>query len=689
MTLRLIKMTTFVLVLSVFCLNSTNAQDRQFRSLTKQLNSADADVAEKTQAVQAIGEYGPLAAGAVPTLLNMLKTDDLALRHEIVITLGRIGSDARVAVPTLSRLLNGKSVILKHSAIRSLGKIGPGASSAVPGLKKLLKSDNSFLRIPAARSLVQIQSQDSALQKAVIPVLVKGLDDQQDDVRNTAVIGLSEIGEAAVPAIVAMIGASSASCTHACDALAEMGPAAQSSIPTLIQKLSDADSTNCWHAASALGAIGSRPEKSVPALSKLLSHSSADVRLHAALALAEFGTEAKSAVPALVNSLNDSNETVRRSAIWSIGEIGPAASNAIPELNKTLEDASGVIAIHTMEALGKIGSAAVPMLTEKLDDEHFQILAAHVLGEIGPAAKSAVSKLTSLIRSKDKDVQFEAMLAIANIGPDAQQAAPALLKLLASDDKVLKTRATFVLTKLNYDQAIPEIKKIWDNEEDDEFLQFAAAWSLATFHPDNKKLIEQVMPNLIWALDDERPRVRKEVSNLLAEIGPEAVLAIPTLINTLDTDDPEVRADVLTALAEINPGHESSIVAAVKHLDDFDPSVRYSAVFVLGRAGSAAKHAVSALSPWLKSRVEFDRVIAAWALVQIDTQPAFVKTAIPLMITALSLENPEARIEAAETLGRIGDGKNASILKALQAATKDEVVEVRAAAQKSLDNLKK
>jgi HEAT repeat protein len=88
------------------------------------------------------------------------------------------------------------------------------------------------------------------------------------------------------------------------------------------------------------------------------------------------------------------------------------------------------------------------------------------------------------------------------------------------------------------------------------------------------------------------------------------------------------------------------------------------------------------------SRDTFERTVAAWAVVRIAPGAESTQVALPLMIAALDLPNPEARIEAARTLGMIGDGSKPA-MAALSKATSDDDETVRAAASEALKKLKR
>src|SRR5690606_5817558 len=144
-----------------------------------------------------------------------------------------------------------------------------------------------------------------------------------------------------------------------------------------------------------------------------------------------------------------------------------------------------------------------------------------------------------------------------------------------------------------------------------------------------------------------------------------------------------VRAEALHGLAEIQAPADQTLPAALAALDDADPLVRNAARYLLGRLGEAAHGAVPQLRETLRHGNEQERILSAWALVQIAPSPEVTQAAIPLMIRALQRPNPRARIEAARVLTRIGEGVP-DVIAALQTATSDEDPGVRAAAGEAL-----
>ena len=150
-----------------------------------------------------------------------------------------------------------------------------------------------------------------------------------------------------------------------------------------------------------------------------------------------------------------------------------------------------------------------------------------------------------------------------------------------------------------------------------------------------------------------------------------------------------MRAEAVVALAEIGSNPTDNVPLVARLLNDPVAEVRYAAVFALGTYGPKAKLvAPLLLSKMATSRDNFERTVAAWAAVRVAPNKKTNKAALPLIIAALNLPNPEGRAEAARTLGLIGAGSKAAVA-ALRTATRDEDEAVREAAASVLKKIDK
>lgn len=80
------------------------------------------------------------------------------------------------------------------------------------------------------------------------------------------------------------------------------------------------------------------------------------------------------------------------------------------------------------------------------------------------------------------------------------------------------------------------------------------------------------IPQLVIALRDQDPQVRKEAARALARMGAEAAPALQDLIVALKDADESVRRSAAQAIGQIGPAAKDAIPALVEALRDHPPS---------------------------------------------------------------------------------------------------------------------
>jgi HEAT repeat protein len=175
-----------------------SAERKSLRELTQQLGSPEAQ--QRIAAAVAIGDLGPSASTAVPTLTEALRDQNPTVRFQAAIALGCIGPEAKAAVPALiGRLKDGVFFVRGWTAF-ALGEIGPDAAQAVPALVEGLKNaqEREFVRRQMASALGRIGPH-------AVNALVETLTNSSEVARLGAVLALHQIGpgaRAAVPALM-------------------------------------------------------------------------------------------------------------------------------------------------------------------------------------------------------------------------------------------------------------------------------------------------------------------------------------------------------------------------------------------------------------------------------------------------------------------------------------------------------
>jgi len=120
----------------------TEAEDRQFLAPVR------------------IGNFGPPAKAAVPTLIQVLKGPDARLYEPAIEALGNIHSEADLVIPLLISYLTNKD--LDDEAATALGNYGSLAREAYPKIVPLLKANDDDARRAAHIALKKIDPEAAA-----------------------------------------------------------------------------------------------------------------------------------------------------------------------------------------------------------------------------------------------------------------------------------------------------------------------------------------------------------------------------------------------------------------------------------------------------------------------------------------------------------------------------------------------
>lgn len=144
---------------------------------------------------------------AVPTLIEMLKSDDLTQISNAIVLLPWIGPDAKDAAPAILPLVNLESgwLPIRLNAAFAYWKVSRDAKPLMPLLITSVAGSDQFARMIATGVLSQIGPD----AKEAVPALIVAIKDGKSEVRNNAVIALGNIGAAAEKATAALTEATS------------------------------------------------------------------------------------------------------------------------------------------------------------------------------------------------------------------------------------------------------------------------------------------------------------------------------------------------------------------------------------------------------------------------------------------------------------------------------------------------
>jgi HEAT repeat protein len=196
---------------------------------------------------------------------------------------------------------------------------------------------------------------------------------------------------------------------------------------------------------------------------------------------------------------------------------------------------------------------AVPNLVRALDNKSGLIRreAARTLAMIGPKAAPAVDKLAATLGDDNSSLRNAALGALASIGPASTGAVPAIMEQLTAAELPVQYSAIFAIGRIGPTarQAIPLLEK--NLQEHDLFLQTASAWALVYLDPQREGRAAQCLGPIMQGLAIPDPRVRNELVQALAHLGPAAKPAKKALQEMANDPNEIVRKSVGEALTKI------------------------------------------------------------------------------------------------------------------------------------------
>jgi HEAT repeat protein len=148
------------------------------------------DSGEKEWAARALGHLGPAAAPAVSSLLRLLRDADDEVSRAVIIALGRIGLAARPAVPALLALLHGESVWLRALALQALLRMGVEVRTTLGALSSDFWNEKGGASSWAQEENTRKDLEELADSPDVVRALVKALSDEDPATRLRAALTL-------------------------------------------------------------------------------------------------------------------------------------------------------------------------------------------------------------------------------------------------------------------------------------------------------------------------------------------------------------------------------------------------------------------------------------------------------------------------------------------------------------------
>jgi HEAT repeat protein len=410
-------------------------------------------------------------------------------------------------------------------------------------------------------------------------------------------------------------------------------------------------------------------------------------------------------VPALLKAMDGAGPVFREQVLRALKGVGGVSAEHVPQLLPLLRDDNfpegRKFALEALAGLGPEALPATAALVEALRgrDDGVRVQAAKVLAGIGPAAKDvARAPLLELLRDPDDQVSAAATAALVKVARPTRAEVPALARNLSDASVAVRRYAAAALAELGLGaaDAVPNLAEAVTRDQSPEVRRLAVA-ALLKVQPDHKAAVEAYTK----ALSDTDARVAREAAAALAQVGQEGG-ALAGLLQALDHPDPEVhklanqglakvrldkthvpllrkaleskksevRARVVAALGALGPDAREAVPDLVRLLGESKGAERTQTMTTLRKLGPAAREAGPKLAELLKDEDKAVRFEACMAL--IDVQAEEVEQAVPALVKALLVTNPEDResVEMKEkskqVLAKIGKPAVKALVKALE-----------------------
>lgn len=383
---------------------------------------------QSVDCAERLGEIGPKAKSAIPTLLAATKEDDW-IAQSAAIALWKIDRQTNVLVEVFSnRLAHVADIRLRYQIFRDFARLGKDLKPAASVVEErvLVGAADSGSGFEAAAFLEKFDPEglrklQDSLNEAAPALLARHIGALQSTnflARQYAVRAIWFYGPAAadaVPALVKRLRQSQSNRNRDCDlflilrVLEEIGPQAVAATPDLLELVRKSDRLVSLAACAALGSIGPGASNAIPAIEFCLTNPlTPDAHLDAAVALSRIEPNNKTAVAALKKFQTNGDPGLLDRADRNPSAIDPREYRVLTRLQ---------VQIRARVALWRLGlERELPLPAIMAEAAHDGVWAIDLLGDIGAPAREALPMLERYLEELDGP-RFQATLAILKIDP--------------------------------------------------------------------------------------------------------------------------------------------------------------------------------------------------------------------------------------------------------------------------------
>ena len=648
-----------------------------------------------------------------------LNDRNVLVREEALEALAQLGPSAAGAADVIRPLLRDPLTTTRLRAALALGRIEKKTDAVHPVLLEAAKDPARSIRLLVLDSLQEI----GAEAKEVAPILVECLSDTDPGLRERARAWLERLGTAALPALVKALGHAHVEIVQqSLRLIGTLGAGAAGSTDAVRERLKDkshqiriAAAHTFWlvtkdtevpagvlaelmrdpgaglrgQAFSVLVQLRPIPRAAVPAFEATLDDTDLLTRIRAAEALWEFDGRTKTTLPVLIDGLKQTNFSLHNQARGVLGRMQAHAKEIVPAVIAIARAArpGGANLASLGYVLGRMGDEAVEPLEALLreKDAGLRSMAFGALIESGDRGALVVTKLlpkaergeqvsicrqfvryrgksedvakalAEVIRGGDVNLADSALTALGQFGPRAAPAAAAIAELLKDPkfNQVIRHRVAMLFGNIGPagKAAVPALLEVANDDKADEYLRQQAISSLGAIGPGASGAVA----GLAKMVKGSRPQFRYAILSAISQIDPLHEALVPALVELVKDAEARrtgVRSSAMTLLGGLGADAKAAVPGLVAMLRENLPAFEKRDVIVaLGRIGPSAGEAVAAIKEQLADKNAFIPPEAACTLVLLGVRD---RELVPHLVRGVQTRQLWSRPTALDALAEMG-----------------------------------
>jgi HEAT repeat protein len=575
--------------------STAEAASRSLRQLGGQVVSPvlrlshHAAPAVRARAAEVLGTIGPHAQAGLSDLQRLVRDADPSVRSAAVLALSRVAPGDPLTGDTVIAALSDSEPVVRRAACTSLNGLPDAAVKALPMLVQQLTTDDETAAL-AAFTIGRLGPAARGTLPQLLPLLTQA--NQASVVRL-----ISKFGPEAIPALAQSVTEQQIPPAIIAEIIGNMGPRARAAV---LSELEHVDADHRAVACRSLARLGRDPDN-VALLVPRLADEAPAVRAAAAVAVAQQGPAAQAAIDPLLERTRDVEPQVRAESLAALQALEVSAEKLLVPVLAGLDDSSALVRRQAVVGMGQLATlpgvtlpeSAMPALQARMRDEDDQVRAAAIqtIGKFGERSQPLVPDLLNSLEDPQPLVQQQAAQALGRVGYADERVVTALAKAAQHPLPDLRRAAVESLGELG-PRAAAAVEPLQQLQHDElSTIRVVAVQALARVIADPAERVAR----LLHALDDSDWNVRRQAADCLGDMGPEAISAVPRLLQLMRNDDDAQPAG--DALRRIDAAPPEAVPMLIEMLQQGrgDRRRRFYALYLLGKAGPAAKQALPTL----------------------------------------------------------------------------------------------